>query len=100
MGRSGKYRRSNKPGIMEAYLLYFAGGCFGVFFVSLVVAFLTKPYRQRKVRQSSNKEAAKKVGIIRARLVVHKLKLSGLERQTKWLNEQEAKRSSESKVSS
>lgn len=84
---------------MEAYLLYFAGGCFGVFFVSLVVAFLTKPYRQRKVRQSGNKEAAKKVGIIRARLVVHK-KLSGLERQTKWLNEQEAKRSSESKVSS
>ena len=85
---------------MEAYLLCFAGGCFGVFFVSLVVAFLTKPYRQRKVRQSGNKEAAKKVGIIRARLVVHKLKLSGLERQTKWLNEQEAKRSSESKVSS
>ena len=39
-------------------------------------------------------------GIIRARLVVHKLKLSGLERQTKWLNEQEEKRSSESKVSS
>ena len=57
MGRSGKYRRSNKPGIMEAYLLYFAGG---VFFVSLVVAFLTKPYRQRKVRQSGNKEAAKR----------------------------------------
>jgi hypothetical protein len=45
---------------MEAYLLYFAGGCFGVFFVSLVVAFLTKPYRQRKVRQSGNKEAAKR----------------------------------------
>lgn len=45
---------------MEAYLLYFACGCFGV----------------------------------------HKLKLSGLERQTKWLNEQEEKRSSESKVSS
>lgn len=84
---------------MEAYLLYFAGGCFGVFFVSLVVAFLTKPYRQRKVRQSGNKEAAKR-SVLSGRVFVHKLKLSGLERQTKWLNEQEAKRSSESKVSS
>lgn len=85
---------------MEAYLLYFACGCFGVFFISLVVAFLTKPYRQRKIKQSVNKEVVNNAGIIRARLVVHKLKLSGLERQTKWLNEQEAKRSSESKVSS
>lgn len=85
---------------MEAYLLYFAGGCFGVFFLFLVVAFLTKPYRQRKTRQSGNKESANNVGIIRARLVVHKLKLSGLERQTKWLNEQGKKRSSENKVSS
>lgn len=74
---------------MEAYLLYFAGGCFGVFFLFLVVAFLTKPYRQRKTRQSGNKESANNVGIIRARLVVHKLKLSGLERQTKWLNDRE-----------
>lgn len=48
MGRSGKYRRSNKPGIMEAYLLYFAGGCFGVFFVSLVVAFLLSPIANAK----------------------------------------------------
>lgn len=86
---------------MEAYLLYFACcGCFGVFFISLVVAFLTKPYRQRKIKQSVNKEVVNNAGIIRARLVVHKLKLSGLERQTKWLNEQEEKRSSESKVSS
>lgn len=27
---------------MEAYLFYFAGACFGVFFISLVVAFLNK----------------------------------------------------------
>lgn len=85
---------------METSLLYLACLCFGVFFIFLVVALLTKPYRQRKTKQSGNKEVANKVGIIRARLVVHKLKLSGLERQTKWLNEQEEKRSSESKVSS
>lgn len=85
---------------METYLFYFAGGCFVVAFVFLVVAFLTKPYRQRKTKQSGNKEVASKAGIIRARLVVHKLKLSGLERQTKWLNEQEEKRKSENKVSS
>lgn len=60
---------------MEAYLFYFAGACFGVFFISLVVAFLTKPYRQRKIKQSGNKEAVNNAGIIRARLVVHKLKL-------------------------
>ncbi len=85
---------------METYLFYFAGGCFGVVFVFLVVAFLTKPYRQRKTNQPGNKEAASKAGIIRARLVVHRLKLSGLERQTKWLNEQEEKRKAERKVSS
>ena len=85
---------------MEAYLLYLAGGCFVVFFLFLVVAFLTKPYRQRKTKQSGNKEGANNVGIIRARRVVHKLKLSGLERQTKWLNEQGKKRSPESEVSS
>jgi hypothetical protein len=51
---------------MEAYLFYFAGACFGVFFISLVVAFLTKPYRQRKIKQSGNKEAVNNAGIIRA----------------------------------
>lgn len=85
---------------MEAYLFYFAGACFGVFFISLVVAFLTKPYRQRKIKQSGNKEAVNNAGIIRARLVVHKLKLSGLERQTKWLNEKEEKHKAQSNVSS
>lgn len=50
--------------------------------------------------KNTKDEIARNIGDIRARLVVHKLKLSGLERQTKCLNEQEEKHKSESKVSS
>lgn len=85
---------------MEAYLLYFACACFGVSLITIAVVFLTKPYRQRKTLKSSNEEAANKIGLIRARLVIHRLKLSGLERQTKWLNEKEEKHKAQSNASS
>lgn len=85
---------------MEAYLLYFACACFGVSFITIAVMFLTKPYRQRKTLKSSNEEVTNQIGIIRARLAIHKLKLSGLERQTKWLNEKEEKHNHQSNVSS
>ena len=50
--------------------------------------------------KSSKDEIARNIGNIRARLAVYKLKLSGLERQTKWLNEKEEARKIENEVSS
>ena len=64
---------------MEAYLFYFAGACFGVFFISLVVAFLTKPYRQRKIKQSGNNEAVNNAGIIR-RVPMHEMEAADFRR--------------------
>lgn len=72
---------------MEAVLLWVAALCFGVAFLIVVVALITKPLRMRKKAQREAEARAKEVADIYGRVAVTRVKLGGLERATRILEE-------------
>lgn len=78
---------------MEAVLLWVATLCFGVTFLIVVVALITKPRRMRKKAQREAEARAKEVADIYGRVAVTRVKLGGLERATRILEEARKERS-------
>lgn len=78
---------------MEAVLLWVAALCFGVAFLIVVVALITKPRRMRKKAQRKAEARAKEVADIYGRVAVTRVKLGGLERATRILEEARKERS-------
>lgn len=72
---------------MEAVLLWVAALCFGVAFLIVIIALLTKPRRLRKKAQREAEARAKELADIYGRVAVTRVKLGGLERATRILEE-------------
>lgn len=83
---------------METILLYIAAVCFGlsflIVFVAWVYSFLCKR-NQKKKQEEQNKKVADEVTRIYVNSALIRFKLSGLERQTQWLNERNELRKAE-----
>lgn len=72
---------------METLLLWVAALCFGVAALFIVVALITKPYRMRKKERREAEARAKELTDIYGRVVVTRIKIGGLERATRILDE-------------
>lgn len=72
---------------MEGFLMWVAVSCFGAAFLFIVVALLTKPRRMRKKAQREAEARAKELADIYGRVAVTRIKLGGLERATRILDE-------------
>lgn len=72
---------------MEGFLIGVAVLCFGVAFLFVVVALITKPRRMRKKAQREAEAKAKEVAEIYGRVAVTRVKLGGLKRATDILEE-------------
>lgn len=85
---------------METVLLYIAAVCFGLSFLIVFFALVYSLLFKRNQKPEQKEKTASEITHIYLNSALIRFKISGLERQTKWLNEQKEKRSSESKVSS
>lgn len=72
---------------MEGFLIWVAILCFGVAFLIVVVALITKPRRMRKKAQREAEAKAKELAEIYGRVAVARVKLGGLKRATDILEE-------------
>lgn len=72
---------------MEAFLLWIAAALLGGSFLFIVVALLTKPRRMRKKAQREAEARAKELADIYGRVACTRVKLGGLERATRILEE-------------
>lgn len=72
---------------MEAVLLWVAALCFGVAFLIVVVALITKPRRMKKKAQREAEARAKELADIYGRVACTRVRLGGLERATRILEE-------------
>ena len=72
---------------MEAFLLWIAAALLGGSFLFILVALLTKPRRMKKKAQRKAEARAKELADIYGRVAVTRVKLGGLERATRILEE-------------
>lgn len=72
---------------MEAFLLWIAAALLGGSFLFIVVALLTKPRRMKKKAQREAEARAKELADIYGRVACTRVKLGGLERATRILEE-------------
>lgn len=72
---------------MEAFLLWIAAVLIGGSLLFIVVALLTKPRRMRKKAQREAETRAKELADIYGRVACTRVKLGGLERATRILEE-------------
>lgn len=80
---------------METVLLYIAAVCFGVSFLIVFLAWVYSLLFKHNQNREQKKKTASEITHIYLNSALIRFKLSGLERQTKWLNKQEEKRKSE-----
>nr|DAL10062.1 MAG TPA_asm: HemY protein N-terminus [Caudoviricetes sp.] len=72
---------------MEAFLLWIAAVLIGGSLLFIVVALLTKPRRMNKKAQREAEARAKELAYIYGRVACTRVKLGGLERATRILEE-------------
>lgn len=72
---------------MEAFLLWIAAVLLGGSFLFIVVALLTKPRRMKKKAQREAEARAKELADIYGRVACTRVRLGGLERATRILEE-------------
>lgn len=72
---------------MEAVLIVVAAVLLGGSFLFIVVALLTKPRRMKKKAQREAEAKAKELADIYGRVAVTRVRLGGLERATRILDE-------------
>lgn len=70
---------------MEVFLMWVAMSCFGISFLFIVIALLTKPYRMKKQKQREMERKAKELTEIYGRVTISRLKIAELAETTERL---------------